>query len=55
MTDEKKNEILKAFVFGYSIQAISKIEGMSEDDILALIADNEDTVKELKTWYGYTD
>lgn len=55
MTDEKKNEILKAYVFGYSIRAISQNEDVSEEDVQALIDDSEEKVKELKDQYGYTD
>jgi hypothetical protein len=55
MTEEKKNEILKAHVFGYSIRAIAENEEVSEEDVQGLIDSSSDRIKELREWYGYED
>lgn len=53
MTSEKKNEILRAFVFGHDIETIADLEEVSVETVKEIVDSNNDTIKELKEYYGY--
>lgn len=51
LTEPQINEICKAFVYGRTVEDIAEIEELSVEDVKQLLADNEDTIKNLKTFY----
>lgn len=51
LSEPQINEICKAFVYGRTVEDIAEIEELSVEDIKIILADNEDTIKNLKTFY----
>ena len=41
MTDEKRNEIIKAYAYGYDLKTISKTENVDEQQVKAIIEEAE--------------
>lgn len=50
MTPETKNEIMKSFVYGMTIEEMSEIYGISADEIRKLLEENAEEIAELREY-----
>lgn len=48
MNEEVKKELLKAYHLGYSVEEISKVAKISEEELNKIIEENEEILKELE-------
>lgn len=51
-TTEEKNDILRAFATGSTIETISSVTGIPEDDILTFLDNRVDEIIALKDFYS---
>ena len=50
MTPETKNEIMKSFAYGITIEEMSEIYGISADEIKELLESNAKEIAELREY-----
>ena len=50
MTPETKNELMKSFVYGMTIEQLSEIYGISADEIRELLETNAKEIAELREY-----
>lgn len=50
MTPENKNELMKSFVYGMTIEEMSEIYGISADEIRELLEQNAKEIAELREY-----
>jgi len=52
MTTEEKNDILRAFATGSTIETISGVTGIPEEDVLTFLDNRVDEIMALKDFYS---